>query len=66
MPHLFGDSFEYDDKEDLINWLEKIDINQAIIIVDIALSHANREGAFDMDESYCIFKCINKIKQKNG
>jgi len=63
MPHLFGEAFEYDDKKDLIDWLEGIGISQAIIIVDIALSHANKEGAFDMDESYCIFKCINKLKE---
>lgn len=63
MPHLFGQSFEYDDKKDLIDWLEEIDSTQAITIIDLALSHANKEGAFDIDESYCIFKCINKLKE---
>lgn len=63
MPHLFGKAFEFDDKKDLIDWLEVIGISQAIIIVDIALSHANKEGAFNVDESYCIFKCINKLKE---
>ena len=64
MPNLFGDSFEYDDKKDLINWLEEIEPNQALTIIDLALSHANIQGAFTIDESYCIFKCITKLKDE--
>jgi|LauGreDrversion4_2_1035121.scaffolds.fasta_scaffold82765_3 hypothetical protein len=64
MSSLFGGGFEYDNKEDLVQFLEEIDTKNALTLIDLAISHAAKQGAFDIDESYCIFKCISKLKDE--
>lgn len=62
MSTLFNGDFEYEEESDFKEFLETIEPQNALKIIDIALSHANKEGAFSIEESYCIYKCIDKLK----
>jgi len=58
---LFND-FEYESKKELTEFLNEIDSKNALMLIELSLIHASKHGAFDIDESYCIFMCLNKLK----
>jgi hypothetical protein len=58
---LFND-FEYESKKDLKEFLQEIDNQNAIVLIEMALSYASKQGSFDIDESHCIFMCLSKLK----
>lgn len=65
MSTLFNGDFEYEDESDFKEFIESIESKNALKIIEIALSHANKEGAFTIEESHCIYKCIDKLKNSN-
>lgn len=58
---LFND-FEYESKKELIEFLNEIDYKNALTLIELSLTHASKQGAFDIDESHCIFICLSKLK----
>jgi hypothetical protein len=67
---LFGGEFEYDEKEDLNVFIDNLKPTVSQAILEMALNHANKQGVFSILESYCIYKCLEKLKddenQKNN
>lgn len=66
MSTLFNGDFEYEEESDFKEFLETIEPENALKIIDIALAHANKEGAFTIEESYCIYKCVDKLKKQQN
>jgi hypothetical protein len=66
MSTLFNGDFEYEEESDFKEFLETIEPENALKLIDIALSHANKEGSFTLDESYCIYKCMDKLKKQQN
>ena len=60
---LFNGEFEYEDINELYIFLDNLDPVASIEILEIALNHANKQGAFDILESHCIHKCLEKLKK---
>lgn len=65
MTTLFNGDFEYEQESEFKEFLETMEPVNALKIIEIALSHANKEGAFTIEESHCIYRCIDKLKNSN-
>lgn len=66
MDTLFNGNFEYDDKDELIEFINNIDTEDAIKIIEQSLDHANESGAFNLLESYCVHQCLEKLKKNQN
>ena len=51
------ENFEYKNKKELIEFLNELDNKNALTLIELSLSHAAKQGCFDIDESYCIL-CV--------
>jgi hypothetical protein len=60
------DDIEYQTREDLVNFLQDMDTESALIIMEIAFSYAVKNGAFNLNESHSIFMCLLKLKTENA
>lgn len=58
---LFND-FEYESKKELIEFLNEIDYKNALTLIELSLTHASKQGAFNIEESHCVFVCLSKLK----
>ena len=56
MENIFNGDFEYENKEELIQFIDGADRNDALKIIELSLEHANQKGSFNLLESYCIHK----------
>jgi hypothetical protein len=63
---LFGGEFEYDEKEDLNVFINNLKPTVSHAILEMALNHANKQGAFSILESHCIYKCLEKLKDNEN
>ena len=69
MKSLFDGEFEYEHEEELEEFLSVLTPGAAITIIEMALNHANKQGGFDVIESFSVYKCLtvlNKIKNGEG
>jgi hypothetical protein len=66
MDTLFNGNIEYDNKEELIEFINNVGPEDAIKIIEQSLDHANEKGAFNLLESYCIHQCLDKLKKSQN
>lgn len=65
MEHMFGDLLEFGTTDDFNAFIEKMNRNDAIALIETALTHCQQNGIFTIEESYTIYKSLKKLKE-NG
>ena len=63
MKTLFDGLLEFESYNELEKSLDTMDKDFAIKIIDLALTYIQKNGGFSFEESHCIYKCLNKIKE---
>ena len=63
---LFSGEFEYDEKVDLNVFIDNLKPSVSYTILEMALNHASKQGAFSILESHCVYKCLEKIKNNEN
>lgn len=66
MKSLFNGLLEFPTHNDLEKSLDSMDKEFAIKIIDLALNYIQQNGGFSLEESHCIYKCLNKIKENES
>ncbi len=66
MLSIFDGSFDYEDEGDLIDFINNMGIEESIKILDLGLTQANKAGVFSMKESFCLYKCLLKLKENEN
>lgn len=63
MENYFGGLVEFDDKDDLDKFITTMTFEKSVLLLETAITYALKSGAFDLGESYILYKCLSKIKE---
>lgn len=66
MESLFGGLFGFESKDNLEDFVSKIDKESALKIIELSLLYALKSGLYSFEESHIIYKCLNKIKKNEN
>lgn len=60
---IFGDLITFETTEQFNEFIETIDKSTAIKMIELSIEYGQRNGLFTLEESYCMYKCITKLKE---
>jgi hypothetical protein len=63
MENIFGGLIEFESHKDFEIFMESVDRQTALKLIESALGYGLSNGLYSMGESYCLYKCINKLKE---
>ena len=63
MGHMFGELLEFNSKEELNEYIEKMEVVDALTLLETALTWPQQNGLYTIDESFIIYKSLEKIRQ---
>lgn len=63
MGHMFGELLEFNSKEELNEYIEKMEVADALTLLEAALTWSQQNGLYTIDESFIIYKSLEKIRQ---
>jgi len=66
---MFDGLFEFESESDLDFFVDKMDKKSSIKIIEIVIEYGQKKGLYSLQESYCLYKCLTKLKEdenKNG
>jgi hypothetical protein len=66
METIFGGLIEFEDKNELVDFVEKVDITDSINLIEVALNYSQQSGIFTIEESHIIYKSLKKLKETYG
>lgn len=66
MESLFGGLFSFKTKKSLENFIEKIDKDSALKMIELSLLYTQKNGFYTFEESHIIYMCLNKLKENEN
>jgi hypothetical protein len=65
MESIFGGLIQFEQKEKFDKFIESLDKENALKIIEMSLLFSQKNGMFSFEESHIIYKCISKLKSTN-
>lgn len=62
MKAIFGGLLEFEDNTKLGEFIETIDEKTSIKIIENAMEYSMKNGIYSLEEAFCLYKCLLKIK----
>jgi hypothetical protein len=62
MKTLFGGFLEYISDEKLVAYIEAMDNQMAVEMIEAAFQYGVKSGLYNLDEAHCLYKCLTQIK----
>ena len=66
MENIFDGLIEFESKKHLEDFLEKMDKPLAIKLIEGSIDMSIRNGVFSLEETYCLYKCLSKLKEDDS
>lgn len=63
MESIFGGLIEFEDQKELNEFVENVDTNGAIQIIEKQIEYIASHGGFTIVEGHVLYKCLNKLKE---
>jgi hypothetical protein len=63
MGHMFGELLEFNSKEEVNEYIEKMKVGDALTLLEAALTWSQQNGLYTIDESFIIYKSLEKLRQ---
>lgn len=63
MESIFNGLLEFSSKTELNDFVNNIDIENSIKLIETALESAHGNGVFSMEETHIIYTCLLKLKK---
>lgn len=63
MKTMFDGLFEFESENDLNLFVDGMDKNSSMKILEMAFEYGQKNGLFTIQESYCLYKCFTKLKE---
>ncbi len=63
MESIFGGLIEFENINEFENYVEKLDKNKALIIIEKQIEYQMLNGGFTLLESHVLYKCLKKLKE---
>ncbi len=64
MDTIFGGLVQFESREQFNNFVETINDENAIKLIEMALLFSLKNGLFSFEESHIVYECLKKIKTK--
>lgn len=64
MDTIFGGLVQFESKEQFNNFVENINDENAVKLIEMALLFSLKNGLFSFEESHIIYECLNKLKNR--
>jgi len=64
MDTIFGGLVQFESREQFNNFVETINDENSIKLIETALLFSLKNGLFSFEESHIIYECLNKLKSK--
>jgi len=64
MEEIFGGLVKFEKKIDLDSFVDGMTKNDAIKLIEMALTFGLKNGIYSLEDSFVIYKSISKIKEK--
>lgn len=59
---IFGGLIQFEDQEKLMDFMKNIDYKTSMKIIEGAIEYGQKNGLYNLDESYCLYNCLNVVK----
>lgn len=63
MENLFDGLFQFESQKQFDDFMKNIDKKSAIKILELSIINNQQNGLYSLEESYCLYKCISKLKE---
>jgi hypothetical protein len=63
MENLFNGLFQFESQKQFDDFMKNIDKKSAIKILELSIINNQQNGLYSLEESYCLYKCISKLKE---
>ena len=63
MENMFGGLFQFDSQKEFDDFTSKMDRLSAIKIIELSILHNQQNGIYSLQESFCLYKCLSKLKE---
>jgi hypothetical protein len=64
MENVFGGLIEFENKKEFELFVEKMDINSVIQIIEASVTYGLQNGLYTLEESHILYKCLSKLKER--
>jgi hypothetical protein len=65
MESIFGGFIEFENQAKLKEFIDSLDKNMSIKIIEASIEYAVKNGLYSLEEIHCLYHCLNKLKE-NG
>jgi hypothetical protein len=66
MSSLFGGLFQFENSNQFDLFLESVDKKSALKIIELSIVNNQQNGLYSIEESYCLYKCLSKLKENEN
>lgn len=63
MENIFGGLIEFKSKKEFDSFIEEIDNDSALRIIEISILYGQQNGLYSLEESHSLYKCLTKLKE---
>ncbi len=63
MSNIFGGFIEFETDEDLNDFIENVDKESALKIIEACVNYGVANGFYSLQENHYLYKCLNKLKE---
>jgi hypothetical protein len=63
MENIFGGLIEFKSKEEFDSFIDKIDNESALSIIEMSILYGQQNGLYSLEESHSLYKCLSKLKE---
>lgn len=66
MENLFNGLFQFESQKQFDEFMLNIDKKSALKILELSIINNQQSGVYSLEESYCLYKCISKLKENEN
>ena len=66
MENLFGGLIEFDNQKQFDGFVDSLDNQHALKIIEVAFKYGLSNGLYSMEEVHCLYKCLSKLKENEN
>lgn len=63
MENIFGGLLEFQTSSDFEEYLNSIQKEDALKLIEVAIMYGQKHGIYSLTESHCLYLCVKKIKE---
>jgi hypothetical protein len=65
MENIFNGLIEFESKEEFNEFVDNIDKDSALMVIEKQIEYFQQGGAFTLLEATTLYKCLSKLKENN-